>query len=108
MNGENYVGKNSVHFQRNHSAKESLEFHRGNAQVKLPDLLPGKQLIKKIEDLKKSENRNNGVQDKSRYISIRKELLVVDYRNREEPDANEEDYKEIVNTFFKFKERFII
>lgn len=51
----NYVGKNAVHFQRSHSVNQNLEFHRGDSEVKLPEILSGKQLIKKLEE--KNQNR---------------------------------------------------
>jgi hypothetical protein len=68
---ENYVGKNSVHFQRSHSVNQNLEFRRENDQVKLPEILSGKQLIKKLEEKNQKQAKTAEVVENEKGITIK-------------------------------------
>lgn len=46
-----------MHFQRNHSLNQNLEFRRDGSPLKLPDLLSGKQLVKKLDEKERKRDQ---------------------------------------------------
>ncbi|KAK0396240.1 hypothetical protein QR680_001635 [Steinernema hermaphroditum] len=93
---EHYAGNVSVRFERRHSVRDNLEFNRQDGgEVPVKQLLPAKELVEKLRkknEAKLQRKEAPGALDGNFDDPIQEENEEED---REVPDRNEADYKEM-------------